>query len=940
MCRLQGYCELRMSSPKLFLLDAMALIYRAHFAFIKNPRITSKGVNTSAVFGFTNALLEVIQKERPTHLAVVFDTAAPTFRHLAFTDYKAHRDEVPEDIIVATPLIKRLLKAMQITSMELDGYEADDIIGTVAHRAAREGYQVYMMTPDKDYAQLVQENIWLYRPASMGNGVDVLDRNGIIEKYGIAPERVADFLGMKGDKVDNIPGIPKIGDKTALELLSQFGSLEEIIRRCDEIQKPSIRDSVREFAEQGILSKQLATIHTNVPIEFAPAQLQIVEPHKNPLIEILNELEFRTTAQRILTSGLFPSSAATVQRDLFGNTISNTSGQATGADLFTGEMETIATRKHTYTTISELAGWRSLVHEIQTAGRFCFDTETTGLDAMAAELVALSISIREHEAYCIFFPSDPDRCREILAVFAPVFSDPQILKVGQNIKYDMLVLSRYGIAFSGPYFDTMLAHYVIDPDKPHNMDAIAQELLGYTPVSITTLIGRKGKGQLSMRDVDADKLRDYACEDADITLSFHDRLEKKLEGKLAYVFTNIEQPLMPVLASMEMAGIRVDTQALKDYSAELQKEIQAVEQQVYELAGLTFNIQSPRQLGDILFEKLQLGGKAKKTKTGQYVTDEETLSALAGEHPFPGMVLRFRQLSKLKSTYVDALPALVNSVTGRVHSTFSQTVANTGRLSSNNPNLQNIPIRTDEGKEIRRAFIPANKDFVLLSADYSQVELRLMAHMSQDPSMIAAFREGKDIHRATAAKVFGVEPEAVTTEMRSRAKMVNFGIIYGISAFGLAQRLGISRTEAKSIIDAYFENFPRVKEYMDSSIAQARTLGYAETLAGRRRYLPDLHSQNQTIRGFAERNAINMPVQGTAADLIKLAMIRIHGALREENLQSRMLLQVHDELVFEVHRSELTQVTALVRHHMEHAMEFLVPMETGIGTGENWLEAH
>lgn len=928
-----------MAEKKLFLLDALALIYRAHFAFIKNPRISSKGVNTSAVFGFVNLLLQVIDKEKPTHLAVAFDVSGPTFRHEVFPEYKAGREEMPEDIRVAIPKSKELLNALNIPVLELQGFEADDIIGTISKRAEADGFTVYMVTSDKDYAQLVTDKVYLYKPASFGKGIDIMDPARVKEKMGIAPEYVVDFLGLKGDKVDNIPGIPRVGDKTAVALIEEFGTVEEIVRRAEEISKKSIKASVLEFGEQGILSKQLATITTDVPIDWNEGLCKIGDPNRQDTIALLNELEFRTTAKRILASPIF-AGAEGVQTDLFGNAVegAGTTVVADEPELPT-DKETIEDRKHEYIFIQDRAGLDQLVADIKAAGAFCFDTETTGLDPMQAELIAVTISIEPHKAYMLHFPEGDEKSLEQLEVLREVFESDTIVKIAQNLKYDMLMLKNYGLDICAPLYDTMLAHYLINPDLPHGMDAMAGELLNYTPVSITTLIGKKGKGQLSMRAVPLEKLVEYACEDADITLALKEKLDPELDKtEVRKVFEDVEVPLIPVLTDMEYRGVRINEAFLREYSKELEVEIEKAEKEVYRMAGVEFNLNSPKQLGEVIFDVLKLA-KGKKTKTGQYRTNEEVLTRLAEDHEMPAYVLHFRKLKKLKSTYVDALPALINPKTGRIHSTFSQAVAATGRLASQHPNLQNIPIRTKEGRLIRKAFIPAD-GFKLLAADYSQVELRLMAALSADEGMTEAFRSEADIHRATAAKVFGVAPEDVDGNMRAKAKMVNFGIIYGISAFGLAQRLKISRGEGAEIINSYFEKYSSVKGYMDECVNFAREHGYVKTILGRRRYLPDINSANATVRGFAERNAINTPVQGSAADLIKVAMIDIHREMKARNMKSHMIMQVHDELVFEAHESELEALKALVKDKMENAVELDVPMLVEMGVGENWLEAH
>lgn len=932
-----------MAEKKLFLLDAFALIYRAHFAFIKNPRMNSQGQNTSALFGFINSLIQVLEKERPTHLSVVFDPPGPTFRHDMFPEYKANREETPEDIRYAVPIIKALIRACNIPCLEVEGFEADDVIGTLAKRAEKNGFDVYMVTPDKDYAQLVTENIFLYKPSRMGNGIEIYDPAKVEEKFGVGPEFVADFLGLKGDKVDNIPGIPRVGDKTAVLLIKEFGTVEEIVARAEEITKKSIKASVIENGKQGIFSKELATINIEVPVEFDEDHLKLGGGDPAATVAIMDELEFRRTKERLLGTVLFGNSPQ--QKDLFGNPVagatpvySPVSPPMPVAEEATTQFETIETRDHNYIHIQDETALNKLIEEIKAKGTFCFDTETTSLNAMRAELVALTISLEPGTGYLIHF-EEGDNNPAFLQALKPVLESKEIVKVGQNIKYDTLTLRKYGVNVREPIFDTMLAHYVVNPDRKHNMDDMARDMLGYEPVSITTLIGKKGKNQLSMRDVELEKLVDYACEDADITLALKDKLEPELdEYGVRKVLEKVEHPLVPVLTDVEFAGVKIDEPFLNDYSKQLEIEMAQAEKDIYRLAGEEFNINSPKQLGLIIFDKLKLA-KGSKTKTGQYSTKEEVLVKLASDHDLPAYVLRFRKLGKLKSTYVDALPALVNPDTGRIHSTFSQAVTATGRLSSQDPNLQNIPIRTDEGREIRKAFI-ATEGHEIMAADYSQVELRLMASMSGDTNMVQDFRDGHDIHRATAARVFGVELEDVTSDMRAKAKMVNFGIIYGISAFGLGQRLKIKRREAAEIIESYFAMYPGVKAYMDESVNKARDMGYAETIMGRRRYLPDINSGNRTLKGFAERNAINTPIQGSAADLIKLAMIEIQREMLEKNFKSRMIMQVHDELVFEAHESEIESLTALVKERMENAYPFDVPMEVEVGRGKNWLEAH
>lgn len=930
---------------RIFLLDAFAILYRAHFAFIKNPRITSKGLNTSSIFGFTNTLLEILNKEHPSHFAVAFDLPGNTFRHDAFEAYKAQREEAPEDIVAAVPYVFRLLDALNIPALSAKGFEADDVIGTLSAKLPADEFEVYMVTPDKDYGQLVKENVFLYRPRTRESGYDVMGAKEIEEKYGVPPHQVADWLGLMGDSSDNIPGLPKVGEKTALELIRQFGSVENVIARADEITKNALRETVKTHYQKAIDSKMLATIRTDVELEWSEEMLRVKHADLDKLSVLMQELEFRTLTDRIMNSRLNPmvtataapkSAAATApaaqQMDLFGTA---------PAPVLSGKPSFDA-EKVSYKLLTTAEERAAVRQQIMEAGRVCFDTETTGLDTLTVEVVALVLATKPQEAFLIRFDAKDSReqVTAILQEFQEILASDSILKIGQNLKYDIPVLMNYGITVAGPMFDTMVAHYIVNPDAKHGMDAMAQELLGYTPISIKELIGT-GKVQKSMRDVPVQDLVNYACEDADITLQLADILAPKVKDN--FVFERIEQPLVPVLTDMEREGICIDNDALVRYSEELGQRMKVLETDIIRAAGEEFNLNSPKQLGEILFDKLKLG-KPVKTKTGQYSTDESVLQELAHTHELPGFILAYRGLQKLKSTYVDALPRMIHPKTGRVHTTFRQTVAVTGRLSSENPNLQNIPIRTQDGQEIRKAFVPRNSDFVLLSADYSQVELRIMAALSGDQNMIHAFETGLDIHRATAAKVFGVAPEEVTSQQRSGAKTVNFGIIYGISAFGLADRMGISRKEAKALIDTYFEQYPAVKAYMDGSIVQAREKGYTETFFGRRRALPDLYSNNATTRGFAERNAINSPIQGTAADIVKLAMIAIHREMTAANLRSKMVLQVHDELVFDVYRPEIEQVKAIVAKEMPAAANVLrplgVPLEVEIGTGNNWLEAH
>jgi DNA polymerase-1 len=936
---------------KLFLLDAMALIYRAHFAFSKNPRINSKGLNTGVMLGFTNTLLEVLEKEKPSHIAVAFDTKAPTFRHIQYTPYKANRLEQPEDITVSIPWVKEIIRAFNIPVLELDGFEADDVIGTIAKKAEKELFTVYMMTPDKDYGQLVDDHIFLYKPAFMGNGVDVMGPKQICEKWDIEHvDQVRDILGLMGDAVDNIPGIPGIGEKTAVKLLKEFGTVEGVVANADQL-KGKQRENVENFGPQGILSKELATIKIDVPVDFDEVALRVEGIDEEKLRAIFSELEFRTLANRLFKEGPKKAAAAApapAQMDLFGapapRTNSFVAEEEQEEEVSISEpivLDTIHSNAHNYHKIKGKAAIQELVEYLLLQKEICFDTETTSLDAMNAELVGLSFSYVEGEAYYIPLEADQNEAKEVLELLRPVFENESILKIGQNIKYDLLVLKNYGIEVKGTLYDTLLAHYLIEPEGKHGMDWLAQQYLQYKPVSITELIGKKGKGQGNMRDVDEDEVTAYASEDADITLRLKGKLDPiLLSNGLKKLVEEVENPLIPVLTDMEFEGVRIDTGSLAELSVSLEQESKEIEKRVYELAGVRFNLASPKQLGEVLFEKLKLDPKAKKTKTGQYATGEEILSKMADEHEIAQAILEHRQMVKLKSTYVDALPTMINSKTGRIHTTYNQFVAATGRLSSINPNLQNIPIRTARGREIRKAFVPRDENYVLLSADYSQIELRLMAAFSQDESMLEAFRTGRDIHATTAAKIFKVPLDEVTTDMRRKAKTANFGIIYGISAFGLAQRLSIPRGEAKEIIDAYFTEFPAVKQYMDGAIEKARTQEYVETILGRRRYLRDINSRNMTMRGFAERNAINAPLQGSAADLIKVAMIHVQAWMKSKNLKSKLILQVHDELVFDAHKGEVELLKKEIPGLMSNAIPLPVPIEVEVGAGTDWLQAH
>jgi len=935
---------------KLFLLDGMALIYRAHFALSKTPRFTSTGINTSAVMGFTNTLLDVLKKEKPTHMAVVFDTEAPTERHTEFEAYKAHRQAMPEDLAAAIPFIYRVILGFNIPLITSDGFEADDIIGTLAKKAEKQGYQVYCMTPDKDFAQLVSENIFIYKPARMGNDMEILGVKEVLQKWEIErPEQVIDILGLWGDAVDGIPGIPGVGEKTAKQLIKQYGSVENIIANSHEL-KGKLKENVEQFAEQGILSKKLATINLNSPVELDEAGLEMCDPSRDLLEPLFAELEFRTLGRRVFGEGFSITETKTVsiQTDLFGQPVEDGRAAATLTVDVTDIHEepltaakNISNTEHTYHLADTPEKRAELIKILSAQKSICFDTETTGTDANQCDLVGMSFSIKKGEAWYVPVPADCDLIQPIVDEFKPVFENPAIGKIGQNIKFDMLVLKYYGVAMQGELFDTMLAHYIIDPDTRHGMDVLSENYLGYSPVSITTLIGAKGKNQGNMRDVEISKIAEYAAEDADITLQLKEVFEPKLKqvngDKLA---NEIENPLIYALADIEFEGVRIDHDTLKEFSKELETDIAKLEKTVYEKAGVKFNIASPKQLGEVLFEKLLLDPKAKKTKTGQYQTGEDVLMGLAAKSDIVRDILDFRQLQKLKSTYVDALPLMVNPKTGRVHTSYNQAVAATGRLSSVNPNLQNIPIRTERGREVRKAFIPRNDDHVIVSADYSQIELRIIAEISKDANMMDAFTQGIDIHTATAAKVYGKTLEEVDSTMRRNAKAVNFGIIYGQSAFGLSQNLGIPRKEAAEIIEQYFAQYPGIKQYMSNTMNFARENGYVQTLMGRRRYLRDINSANQTVRGFAERNAINAPIQGSAADMIKIAMINIHKEFKARKFDSRMTMQVHDELVFDVHKNEVEQVKPIIIENMKNAIKTAVPIVVEVGVGSNWLEAH
>jgi DNA polymerase-1 len=926
-----------MRTKKLFLLDAYALIYRAHFAFAKNPRVNSKGLNTGPIFGFTNTLLEVIKKEKPTHLVVCFDTKTPTFRHVEFTEYKANREAQPEDISIAVPYIKRLVKSMHIPCLEMDGYEADDVIGTLAKQAPKDEFDVFMYTPDKDYGQLVDEHIFLYKPAFLGNGVEVMGVQEVLDRWGIKRiDQVVDVLGLMGDKVDNIPGIPGVGEKTAVKLLEQYDTLEGILENADKV-PGKLGEKIRAGKESAVMSKWLAKIDIEVPIAFEEDRFVLNEAYGQELEELFDELEFRTLKSRI-----FKSTEAEVEKPKAGKT-----PEGNQMSLFENEAPPQDTTKqtskdvvHDYYLIQTPEERAELLEYLMAQEEVCFDTETTDIEALDAQIVGLSLAYRPKEAFYIPFSPRFEEAQAVLIEFKPLFESETIRKVAQNIKYDLTILANYGIEVKGELYDTMLAHYILEPDQRHGMDYLAETYLNYQPIPISELIG-KGKKQINMRDVPLEVIKEYAAEDADITLQLKHVLDRQIKSsEQEKLLMEVEMPLVKVLSDMERAGVKLDVEALQDLSGQLQKDLIRTQEEIFGLAGMEFNVGSPKQLGEILFEQMKIDDKPKKTPTGQYATGEDILVNYESEHEIVRKILDFRELSKLKSTYVDALPTLISKRTGRIHTTYNQAVASTGRLSSTNPNLQNIPIRTERGREIRKAFISGGEDYTILSADYSQIELRIMADFSGDESMLEAFAQGKDIHAATASKVFGVSLNEVSSDMRRKAKMVNFGIIYGISAFGLAQRLGIPRAEAKNIIDAYFEQFPKVKTYMDQTVEKARELEYVETILGRRRYLRDINSRNQTNRGFAERNAINAPIQGSAADMIKVAMIQIHDYMKKEQLKSKMILQVHDELVFDAHLSEVELLKEKIDYFMVNALPLNVKIETGIGVGKNWLEAH
>ncbi len=930
------------TNKKLFLLDGHALIYRAHFSFIKRPLINSQGVNVSAAHGFMNVLLDILKNQKPTHLALVLDPKGGTFRNEMYSEYKANRDAMPEDIGIAIPHIKEIVKGFNLPIIVVDNYEADDVIGTLAKQAEKKGFTVFMMTPDKDYAQLVSENIFMYKPSRQGNGAETLGVPEVLEKWGIQRvDQVIDMLGLQGDSVDNIPGIPGIGPKTARKLLAKYDTVEGLIEHADEL-KGKQKERVKEFADQGLLSKKLATIKLDVPVQFSAEEALIGEIDKPALKKIFTQLEFRTFTEKVL--GEKPAEKPAGQVDLFGNAVASAAPRAAKKKTFDTAIvdKNIENVEHEYHLVDTAEGRAELITKLAASTSFCVDTETTGIDPNEAELVGIAFSMKEKEAYYVPIPVDQAEAKAIAQEFKGVLENPAIEKVGQNIKYDIIMMKWYGIEVKGKLFDTMIAHYLCEPDLRHNLNYLSETYLGYQSVSIETLIGKRGKNQLSMRDIDVQKVKEYAGEDADITLQLKPKMEEMLKEKeLIDLFYEIEIPLVTVLADVEFNGVRVNGDFLYDYSKDLAVLIVAKEKEIYAKAGSTFNIASPKQVGEILFDRLEIPYRWRKTKTGQYSTNEEKLTELAEKHQVVRDILDFRKLAKLKSTYVDALPRMINPRTGRIHTSFNQARAATGRLSSENPNLQNIPIKDEAGRKIRKAFIPKDDNHVLLAADYSQIELRLMAEISEDKTMVEAFQKGLDIHRATAAKVYEVELDAVTSDQRRNAKTVNFSIIYGAGSTNLSKQLGIKRTEAKKLIEQYFATYNGLKSFMDTVVEKARETGYVETLKGRKRYLKDLTSRNAFVRTNAERVAVNTPIQGSAADMIKLAMIHVHKAFKEKGFHSKMILQVHDELVFDVVKSELEEVKKVVEDLMKNAMTGLkVPILVGMDTGKDWLEAH
>ncbi|MBI4645585.1 MAG: DNA polymerase I [Bacteroidia bacterium] len=929
-----------MNHKKLLLIDAYSLIYRSYFAFIRNPRYNSKGMNTSAIFGFINTLDEALRNENPSHIAIVFDPPGPTFRHKVFPEYKANRQETPEDIKIAVPYIKKIAEGLNIPIVEVPEYEADDVIGTLAKKAEHEGFTVYILSPDKDFCQLVSSQILIYKPRKGDKepekwGIDEVKKNFMVP----SPENVIDVLGLMGDSSDNIPGAPGIGEVTAKKLINSFGSIQQIYQRIDEL-KGKQKEIILNFKEQIMLSKELVTISLNAPIYFNENEYIIKEKNNELLTKIFEELEFKTLAQRILSQdikGIIQEVKKSTQLDLFSEEITS----EIPVNQAISDFNNINTIKHDYYIIDNEEERNEFIELLLRQNEVCFDTETTGIDPLGAELVGISFCFLPNQAYYIPVPPGRNAAMNILNIFSPFFENSNIKKIGQNIKYDILVLSQYGIKVVGELFDTMIAHYLIQPELKHNLDYIAEQYLKYKAIPIESLIGKKGKSQSSMRNVPVEKVAEYSAEDADITFQLKSLLETELnKNSLNYLFYNVEMPLLPVLVSMEMTGVKLNIPDLVNYGKVLQKQVISIEETIYSLANERFNISSPKQLGEVLFNKLKIDPQAVKTKTNQYSTSEDVLVRLAGRHPIVNEILDSRSIRKLLSTYIEALPELLNPDTGRVHTSFNQARVATGRLSSDAPNLQNIPVREERGREIRKAFIPTDTEHLFMSADYSQIELRIMAHFSKDTHFIDAFHRDEDIHRTTAAKIYNIPPEMVTKEMRNNAKVANFGIIYGITAFGLSQRLKIKRTDAKALIDNYFESFPGVKEYIENSLLKAREKGYVETILGRRRYLNDINSRNATVRGMAERNAINAPIQGSAADIIKIAMIRIFNNIKEKGFRSKMLLQVHDELDFDVYKPEIDDFKEIVKYEMENTWRLDVPLIVDIGIGNNWLEAH
>ena len=921
---------------KLFLLDAYALIYRAYYAFIRNPIYNSKGLNTSAILGFTNTLVEILEKENPTHIAVAFDPTTPTFRNEIYEEYKANREQMPEDIQKSIPYIKEIIGAFNIPIIQKEGYEADDVIGTLAHKAKDHDFETYMMTPDKDYGQLLEEGIYIYKPKRSGaQGAEILDKEKICEQFSIErPEQVIDIMALMGDKSDNIPGAPGIGEKTAIKLISKYGSIENLYENINDL-KGKQKEKLIDNKDKVELSKELVKIKLNVPIEFDTSNVKRQHPNEEHLTRLFRELEFKSLTKRLFQKDLSKeNSESPIQQSMFSDSTEPVTNKTSEAALETTEKD--------YQLVDSREETKKLVEQLNSLKEFCFDTETTSINPHEAELVGISVSYKDNQAFFIPCPKDRESSRKITDALKTVFEDDSIRKIGQNIKYDILVLKNYDIHVKGELFDTMIAHYLLQPEQRHNLNFLSKKYLNYTPISIESLIGKKGKNQLSMRSVSMDKLTPYACEDADLTWQLKSILEKELKDHgLWELADKMEMPLIHVLINMEENGVKINMDELNAYSRELKSELNAIEEEVHKMAGVEFNIDSPKQLGEVLFDRMKIVENPKKTRTNQYSTSEETLQQLSDKHPIIQKVLEFRSIRKLLSSYVESLPKLINPTTGKIHTSFNQAIAATGRLSSYNPNLQNIPIREERGRRIRRAFIPSDEECVLMAADYSQIELRIMAHMSSDPNLIEAFRQNQDIHSSTAARIFQLNSlEEVTKDQRRKAKTANFGIIYGISAYGLSQRLNIPRKDAKDLIDEYFRNFPKVKEYMDYRISMARDKGYVETIWGRKRFLENINSRNATMRGMAERNAINAPIQGSAADIIKIAMLNIYEALMKNSYRSKLILQVHDELIFDAFKPEVEQLKEMVKDRMENAYQLKVPLIVETGTGKNWVEAH